>query len=160
MCHLKGSGLGGEFKGPTIKSLINNEERLFELLEVIGDQNKEFITHLKDIAKVHEVATRKSLDIDLAKEVLTNFNENWQVLRNKFDLNETLKIHLIKDHMFDYFELTGKTLLRVSDEITEAAHSALRIHDERHGYKILNKGTEQHEKKKNINQLYISTQKI
>ena len=60
------------------------------------------------------------------------------------DLNESLKIHLIKDHMYDYFELTGQTLLRVSDEVTEAAHSALRIHDERHGFKILQKGTEQH----------------
>ena len=76
------------------------EERV---AEPHGDENKEFITHLKDIAKVHEVATRKSLDIDLAKEVLTNFDENWQVLRNKFDLNETLKIHLIKDHMFVLF---------------------------------------------------------
>ena len=41
--------------------------------------------------------------------------------------------------MYDYFELTGQTLLRVSDETTEAAHSALRMHDERHGYKILKK---------------------
>ena len=102
--------------------------------------------HFKDIAKVQEVATRKILDIDVAKEVLTNFNKNWTSLRNKFDLNESLKIHLIKDHMYDYFELTGQTLLRVSDETTEATHSALRIHDERHGFKILKKGTEQHAK--------------
>ena len=101
---------------------------------------------MEDIAKVHEVATNKVLDIDVAKEVLSNFNENWTILRNKFDLNESLKIHLIKDHMYDYFELTGQTLLRVSDETTEAAHSALRMHDERHGYKILKKGTEQHAK--------------
>ena len=99
---------------------------------------------MEDIAKVHEVATRKVLDIDVAKEVLTNFDVNWTNLRDKFDLNESLKIHLIKDHMYDYFELTGQTLLRVSDEVTEAAHSALRIHDERHGYKILKKGTDQH----------------
>ena len=48
--------------------------------------------------------------------------------------------------MYDYFELTGQTLLRVSDETTEAAHSVLRMHDENHGYKILKKGTEQHAK--------------
>ena len=101
---------------------------------------------MEDIAIVHEVATNKVLDIDVAKEVLSNFNENWTILRNKFDLNESLKIHLIKDHMYDYFELTGQTLLRVSDETTEAAHSALRMHDERHGYKILKKGTEQQAK--------------
>ena len=115
-----------------------------ELCEVIGEDNHEFIIHLQDIAKVHEVATIRVLDIDVAKEVLTNFDVNWTNLRDKFDLNESLKIHLIKDHMYDYFELTGQTLLRVSDEVTEAAHSALRIHDERHGYKILKKGTDQH----------------
>ena len=103
---------------------------------VIGEDNHEFIIHLQDIAKVHEVATKRVLDIDVAKEVLTNFDVNWTKLRNRFDLNESLQIHLIKDHMYDYFELTGQTLLRVSDEVTEAAHSALRIHDERHGYKI------------------------
>ena len=35
---------------------------------------------------------------------------------------------------FDTFELSGESLLKTTDEITEATHSALRIHDERHGY--------------------------
>ena len=98
--HIKGSGIGGDLNGPTIKSLINNEVRLNELCEVIGEDNHEFIIHLQDIAKVHEVATKRVLDIDVAKEVLTNFDVNWTNLRNKFDLNESLKIHLIKDHMY------------------------------------------------------------
>ena len=41
---------------------------------VIGEDNHEFIIHLQDIAKVHEVATIRVLDIDVAKEVLTNFD--------------------------------------------------------------------------------------
>ena len=60
-------------------------------------------------------------------------------MRDKFDLSESLKILIINDHMFDYFELTGKTLLTVSDEITEAAQSALRTFYERHGYKTVQK---------------------
>ena len=51
----------------------------------------------------------------------------------------------LKDHMQDYFELL-QSHQRVSDETTEAAHSALRLHDERQVYKILKKGTEQHAK--------------
>ena len=43
--------------------------------------------------------------------------------------------------MLDYFELTGETFLGVTDEVTEAAHSALRIFDERHGYKVNQKGS-------------------
>ena len=94
-------------------------------LEFKCDNDKEdFILHLKNISEVHRVATRKDLDIDDAKAVLTQFSKHWKILREKFDLSECLKIHIINDHMFDYFELTGKTLLSVSDEITEAAHSA------------------------------------
>ena len=78
---MKGSGIGSDFNGPTIKSFINNEERLSELCEIIGENNHEYIIHLEDIAKVHEVATRKVLDIDVAKEVLTNFDKNWTSLR-------------------------------------------------------------------------------
>ena len=52
----------------------------------------------------------------------------------------------MKHHLFDTFELSGRSLLKDSDydEITEAAHSALRIHDERHGYKVNDIGSEAH----------------
>ena len=108
----------------------------------MGKEYEEFIIHLKNISEVHKVATKKELDIDDAKEVLTKFTNDWKVMRDKFNLSESLKIHIINDHMLDYFELTGKTLLTVSDEITEAAHSALRTFDERHKYKTVQKGTE------------------
>ena len=65
-------------------------------------------------------------------------------MRDKFDLSETLKIHLIKHHMMDYFELTGQSFLAVTDEVTEAVHSALRLHDEAHGYTINMKGSTIH----------------
>ena len=58
-------------------------------------------------------------------------------VNNLFSSFISVICHIINNHMLDYFELTGKTLLNVSDEITEAAHSALRIFDERHGYKNL-----------------------
>ena len=74
---MKSSGIGGDLNGPTIKSLINNEQKLRELCGIIGEENHEYIVHLEDIAKVHEVATKRVLDIDVVNEVLTNFNENW-----------------------------------------------------------------------------------
>ena len=48
------------------------------------------------------------------------------------NLSESMKIHIIKDHLFDTFELSGKSLLTASDEMTEATRSALRIYDETH----------------------------
>ena len=71
---------------------------------------------------------------------LDQFVANWEVLRDKFGLSESLKIDIIKDHLFDTFE----SLLKTTDEITEATHSALRIHDERHGYKVNGKGSKAH----------------
>ena len=41
-----------------------------------------------------------------------------------------LETKIIKDHLFDTFELSGKSLLTASDEMTEATHSAL--YDETH----------------------------
>ena len=139
--HFKGSGPGGDFNGPTIKGLINNDHKLNELKAEIGPENEDFILHLKNISEVHRVATRKELDIDDAKSVLTKFSEHWKILRENF-------------------ELTGKTLLTVSDEITEAAHSALRTFDERHGYKTVQKGTEGHARKQHKSTVHFNAKNL
>ena len=78
---------------------------------------------------------------------MDDFVNTWDVLRDKFNLSESMKIHIIKHHLFDTFELSGESLLRASDEMTESTHSALRIHDERHGFVVNNKGSEAHIKK-------------
>ena len=62
--------------------------------------------------------------------------------------------------MFDYFELTGKTLLSVSDEITEAAHSALRTFDEIHQYKTVQKGTEGHARKQHKSTFHFNAKHL
>ena len=50
-------------------------------------------------------------------------------------MNESLKLHVIFAHYVEYFELTGHTLLRYNDEVTEAVHSQLRMFEERHKLK-------------------------
>ena len=62
-------------------------------------------------------------------------------------LSTTLKMHIISDHLADYFDLTGKTLLNVSDEHIEAIHSAYRKFNERHSYKIRDVTSDIHHKK-------------
>ena len=37
-------------------------------------------------------------------------------------LNKTLKIHIMEDHIKDYFDLTQKPLGKRTDQTTEAAH--------------------------------------
>ena len=55
-----------------------------------------FVDHLENIAKVHEVSNKKTLDIEEAKVVLDDFVNTWEVLREKFDLSESMKIHIVK----------------------------------------------------------------
>ena len=43
-------------------------------------------------------------------------------LHTLFGLNESLKLHVIFAHYVEYFEKTGHTLLRYTDEVTEAVH--------------------------------------
>ena len=57
----------------------------------------------------------------------------------------TLKVHIIIHHYFDYFELTGQNMRSTNGEFVESTHSALRIHEEKHNYKVVRKlGGEDH----------------
>ena len=56
-------------------------------------------------------------------------------LLTTFHMSESLKLHIIFSHYVEYFELTGHTLLKYTDEVTEAVHSQLRMFEERHKYK-------------------------
>ena len=59
-------------------------------------------------------------------------------------MNESLKLHVIFAHYVEYFELTGHTLLRYTDEVTEAVHSQLQMFEERHKLKRNNKSSQGH----------------
>ena len=39
-----------------------------------------------------------------------------------FQFESSLKVHIIAEHLSEYFELTGRTLLKSSDQFVEAAH--------------------------------------
>ena len=59
-------------------------------------------------------------------------------------MNESLKLHVIFAHYVEYFELTGHTLLRYNDEVTEAVHSQLQMFEERHKLKRNDKSGQGH----------------
>ena len=120
----------------------------------------DFVTHLKHISTIHYFATRKDLDRDAARVAIDDFLEHWDQMRDKFDLSETLKLHIIKHHLMDYFELTGEALLSVTDEVTEAVHSALRFHDEAHGYTINMKGSPMHMKQQHRSSVSFNSRNL
>ena len=147
---IKGFGPGGEIQGDILKNIMNNDSKLNELESNITkcDPNMNLFTeHLRHLAKLNAVANSKELDIDLAKSVLLQLRSNYFKLVNQFDLSQTVKMHIVCDHYEDYFELTGESLLSVSDEITESVHSRYRLFEETHGYLCNKKGTPGHVKK-------------
>ena len=43
-----------------------------------------------------------------------------------------LKVHIICEHLSDYFELTGKTLRKASDQVVESSHHKVKFFFESH----------------------------
>ena len=55
-------------------------------------------------------------------EVIDNFTESWVKLASKFKLSITSELHIIIDHLCDYFDDTNLKLVQSSDEIVENCH--------------------------------------
>ena len=89
----------------------------------------------------------KEIDPDF-EIILENFEDNFNYLYDHFELNMTLKIHVIVHHFQTYFDLTNTTMRDTNGEFVETFHSSLRIHEENHGFKIVRKlGTAPHFRK-------------
>ena len=85
-----------------------------------------FVDYLRCIGKVNKICTSKFIEIDNVKSVPSKFRGIFKQLQDKFNLSQTVKIHIIMDHLENYFELSGQSLLKSSDELVEATHSKLR----------------------------------
>ena len=73
-----------------------------------------------------------TLQLETIRSVIKQMRKTFLKLHTLFGLNESLKLHVIFAHYVEYFEKTGHTLLRYTDEVTEAVHSQLRMFEERH----------------------------
>ena len=54
------------------------------------------------------------------------FPITWCSLMTSYGLTMPVKVHIICEHLSEYFELTGKTLLKSSDQFVESAHYKVR----------------------------------
>ena len=80
-----------------------------------------------------------SKDLGDYKTVINNFEEHFFNLFHKYQLNMTLKVHIVLHHYQYYFETTGETFKETNGEFTETAHSTLRKEEEEHNMKIVRK---------------------
>ena len=65
------------------------------------------------------------------------FGQQFQILKEKYALSETLKVHVIKTHFSQYFEKMQTNFCQTNGENLESCHSSLRISEERHGLKMV-----------------------
>ena len=148
--NIKGSGCGGDLNGPTIKRLLQNHKNQLTNLEIlcrnVSEDHLLFIEHLRNINLLHTLVNSHTLNIDIITAVIAKMRENFLKLHQKFKMSETLKLHVIFSHYLEYFHMTGHTLLKYTDEVTEAVHSQLRMFEERHQYKRNNKESTGHAK--------------
>ena len=57
-------------------------------------------------------------------------------LHEKFGFPITPKLHIVFEHLSEYFELSGKTLRKKTDQTVEATHSKFDNFIRAHNYKI------------------------
>ena len=132
------------------KKLLQNHKNQLTNLETlcrnVSEDHLLFIEHLKNINLLHTHVNSHTLDITTIEAVIAKMRKNFLKLHQKFKMSETLKLHVIFSHYLEYFQLTGHTLLKYTDEVTEAVHSQLRMFEERHQYKRNNKESDGHAK--------------
>ena len=77
------------------------------------------------------MAHAQTVEID-HREKIELFRNTWLTLMRDHGQTMPLKVHIILEHLSDYFEQEGKTLRRTNDQFIEACHSKVRKFFETH----------------------------
>ena len=90
-----------------------------------------FIDTLEDIRVIYRISHAKSVDKN-HKIITIGFKQKWISLMITFGISMPLKVHIICEHLSDYFEMTGKTFRKVSDQVVESSHHKVKSFFESH----------------------------
>ena len=112
-----------QFQGPECKKLLRKLPQLREYLSV--DLHC-FVDILESINDVYTISFAQVVSNN-HKAVTTKFEKLWKIAMVKFGITMPLKVHIICHHLSDYFELTGKTLRKVNDQVVEASHHKVKV---------------------------------
>ena len=84
-----------------VNKFLNNK-----LEAVIPDHLYPFITFFNDIARVMDSAFGYTLDPNY-KEIISKLRESFKVIRLRFAVSETVKMHILMVHVEQFIEMTG-----------------------------------------------------
>ena len=129
-----GEAAGGKFEGNSLKKFWS-EKALNDLIQNFPADIQPFVEFLRSIREVNEECMREELDLSVFyKEAIQKFEMNRKFLYEVFGLNQTLKMHVIRDHYVTYFKLMGKTLREVSAKYHEGVHHTHKNHETKQGF--------------------------
>ena len=87
----------------------------------IPDALVEFSDVLKRLRVLNFMVGREILPTDYVA-VINSFSNAWYRLSDKFSISTTPKIHVIIDHLEDYFKESNLSLMKTSDHLIEHIH--------------------------------------
>ena len=107
------------YTGPQCRSLLKKIEEL-QIPEAFN-KFKDVLLSLRDL---HHLCNAQLLSSDY-HQVIEKFRSTWFTLTNEFSVSTTPKIHILLDHIEDYFDETNVTLIKSTDELCENMHQFL-----------------------------------
>ena len=128
LCLTKSDKQKKAFQGPECDIILGN---LDFLQACLPERLHTFVEALRQVAIVYQISTAKSV-VTNHREILQNFKHTWITLMENFGITMPLKVHIIVDHLSDYFELEHQTLRDTNDQFIEACHAKVRKLFENH----------------------------
>ena len=121
-----------EFVGPECNLILSKLDTLRDLLP---ENLHIFVDALKQVKEIYRIAHATTVEVD-HREKIELFRNTWLTLMRDYGQTMPLKIHLILDHLSDYFEMEGKTLRNTNDQFIESCHAKDKSTD-RYGKAVL-----------------------
>ena len=92
--HIKGSGPGNTYNGPTLKRIMENKNGLLEDLSKLVSNGEPgfqlFIQHLHNLGQLNVAVNMKTLDLDLMRTIIGDIEDIFKQLQDQFDLSMPL----------------------------------------------------------------------
>ena len=104
------------YTGPQCRSLLKKIEDL-----QIPEAFMEFKDILLSLRDLHHLCNAQLLASNY-HQVIDKFRSTWFTLSNEHNISTTPKIHILLDHLEDYFDEKNVTLIKSTDELCGQMH--------------------------------------
>ena len=107
-----------KFEGNQITKILNN---LDELKEVLTEEQTPFYDGFENLRKFKIACCGNILDPNVMA-IIKELEDTVNILKDKFAVSITNKMHIITTHVPEYIEETRLSLGQTSDQIIESSH--------------------------------------